>query len=176
VIPRHAEDLPVVDWSARRVTYDRWWGQRKLDRDGKAAAYPFGFGLGYTAFQPRELEVGPLDGERFRATVTAANTGPRTGRHVVQIYGHLPGQQRPVRALLGFQGVEVAPGGTATVTVDCTTRPLQRWTAGTFELTADSVVLEAASYSGDPTALLGRLHLAAKRQDSPSAASAGQTS
>ena len=49
-IPVDAAHLPFFDPDARRITYDAWWGQRKLDRDGHPAAYPFGFGLGYTTF------------------------------------------------------------------------------------------------------------------------------
>lgn len=33
-LPHRQADLPTVDWTARHVTYGRWWGQRKLDRDG----------------------------------------------------------------------------------------------------------------------------------------------
>ncbi len=75
--PRRREDLPVVDWNARSVTYGRLWGQRKLDRDGTPAAYPFGFGLGYTTFELQDLSPGPIDGERFLATVTPTR-GPST--------------------------------------------------------------------------------------------------
>ncbi|MCU1682804.1 MAG: beta-glucosidase-like glycosyl hydrolase [Amycolatopsis sp.] len=156
-IPRRREDLPVVDWSARTVAYGRWWGQRKLDRDGTTAAYPFGFGLGYTTFTLADLRVGPVEGERFTATVSVTNTGPRTGRHVVQIYAHLPEQERIVRALIGFQAVpDVASDESRTVTVDCTTRPLQRWAHDGFTIDhLTTVPVEAASWSGDPSAAAG---------------------
>jgi beta-glucosidase len=54
-IPHRQSDLPQVDWDATTVRYDRWWGQRKLDRDGIPAAYPLGFGLGYTTFGLAEV-------------------------------------------------------------------------------------------------------------------------
>ncbi|MDX5399671.1 MAG: glycoside hydrolase family 3 C-terminal domain-containing protein, partial [Actinomycetes bacterium] len=50
VLPGRREDLPAVDWLARSVEYSAWWGQRWLDRNGVEAAYPFGFGLGYSSF------------------------------------------------------------------------------------------------------------------------------
>jgi beta-glucosidase len=157
-LPQRREDLPVVDWNARTVAYGRWWGQRKLDRDGTAAAYPFGFGLGYTTFTLSGLRIGPVEGERFTATVSVTNTGERAGRHVVQVYAHLPHQERPVRALLGFQALaRVAPGETRTVTVACTTRPLQRWTGDGFVTDPATVRVEAASWSGDPAAVTAEL-------------------
>jgi beta-glucosidase len=158
VIPRRREHLPVVDWHARTVTYGRWWGQRKLDHDGNAAAYPFGFGLGYTSFTIYDLTVGPVDGERFQASVSVSNAGPRAGRHVVQIYAHQPDTGgRPVRVLLGFAAVAAGSGQTVHVTVDCTTRPLQRWTGDHLQGPDGRVILEAASYSGDPAAVTGEL-------------------
>ena len=159
-IPRQREDLPVVDWNARTVRYGRWWGQRKLDHDGATAAYPFGFGLGYTSFTLGDLQVEDVDGERFTATVSVTNTGARTGRHVVQVYATAEAGQWPVRSLVGFAAVEVAAGQSASVPVDCTTRPLQRWVGSRFELPGGGVLVEAASYSGDPDALSARLEVA----------------
>ena len=156
-VPHRRADLPTVDWNARLVTYGRWWGQRALDRAGLAAAYPFGFGLSYTTFSLGRFAVGPATAERFPAVVDVTNTGARTGRHVVQVYARMPGQQRPVRALLGFASVEVEPGQTRTVTIDCDTRPLQHWTGDGFTLAVDRIVLEAASHSGDPAALTTEL-------------------
>jgi beta-glucosidase len=152
-IPHRKQDLPTVDWRARSVRYDRWFGQRKLDRDAVAAAYPFGFGLGYTSFVLGDLSLSTVKGERFTATVKVKNTGSRAGRHVVQIYANLPGEDRPVRALVGFRAVELGAGKTASVTVDCSTRPLQRWTPRGYAVDVQSVRIEAGSWSGDPVAI-----------------------
>ncbi|MGM0386336.1 MAG: glycoside hydrolase family 3 C-terminal domain-containing protein, partial [Actinomycetota bacterium] len=168
VLPRRREDLPAVDWLARSVEYPKWWGQRWLDRNGVSAAYPFGFGLGYTTFWMGELEVGPVDGERFGAKVHVANSGGRRGKHVVQVYGLLPDQERPVRVLLGFSAVELEPGESSFVTVECSTRPLLKWVggrpgsgSGRFEPMAPSaaVEVEVGGWSGDPDALVGVVDL-----------------
>ncbi|WP_174189380.1 beta-glucosidase [Nocardia barduliensis] len=157
-IPRRREDLPVVDWNAGTVTYGRWWGQRKLDRDGKTAAYPFGFGLGYTTFDIQDVTAGPIQGERFPVTVTVTNTGARAGRHLVQIYATDPAHKGDaVRKLIGFLPVEAEPAERVRLTVDCTTRPLQRWTPNGFQTPHGSIFIEAAAHSGDPHA--ARTHL-----------------
>lgn len=161
-IPRRATDLPAVDWRARRVAYPRWWGQLALDRAGVDAAYPLGFGLGYATFAAADLTVGPVVGERFPVGVTVTNTGARAGRHVVQVYAHLPGGEqggRPVRTLLGFASVEVGAGRTVPVLVECTTRPLQRWTGTGFAPAGGTVTVEAGAHSGDPAALVGTVAL-----------------
>ena len=149
-IPARQEDLPQVDWDATTVSYGRWWGQRKLDRDGVPAAYPLGFGLGYTTFSTTALEVGALDGEQFTATVTVANTGVRAGRHVVQIYAIQDADTgRPVHHLVGFRSVHLDAGTDERVAVRCSTRPLQRWREAGFTLPAGKITLSAASYAGD---------------------------
>jgi beta-glucosidase len=152
-IPARREDLPVVDWRARSVTYPRWFGQQKLDRDRVAAAYPLGFGLGYTTFDIRELAVGNLEGEEFTATVTVRNTGARAGRHVVQIYATQDTDSDvAARALVGFAVVGADPQTSSVVEVRCSTRPMQRWTGDRFELTVGALHIEAASHAGDPKA------------------------
>jgi len=154
VIPHRQEDLPQVDWDANAVSYERWWGQRKLDRDGVAAAYPLGFGLGYTTFSMADLDVGMLRSERFSASVTIANTGIRAGHHVVQIYAMQPADTgRPVHHLVGFQSVHLAAGASIRVIVDCSVRPIQRWSSDGFTLAPGAVIVRAASFAGDPTAL-----------------------
>jgi beta-glucosidase len=157
-IPCRQSDLPEVDWVADTVTYGRWWGQRKLDRDGVAAAYPLGFGLGYTTFALSDLTVGTVEGERFSAEVTVTNTGDRRGRHVVQIYAVRPGDTgRPVHHLVGFASVDVAAGQSRRSVVDCSTRPLQHWTADGFALDSGDLTIRAASHAGDPAAVEGTL-------------------
>ena len=157
-IPHRQSDLPQVDWAATTVTYDRWWGQRKLDRDGVPAAYPLGFGLGYTTFHVADLTVGRLDGDNFTAAVTIANTGARPGRHVVQIYAVQPADTgRPVHHLVGFRSVHLGAGSSERTVVECSTRPVQRWTGEGFAPPAGDVTIRAGSYAGDPAAVDGVL-------------------
>ena len=157
-IPHRQDDLPQVDWDAATVTYDRWWGQRKLDRDGVAAAYPLGFGLGYTTFTVADLDVGTLRSERFSASVTVANTGIRPGHHVVQIYAMQPADTgRSVHHLVGFRSVYLESGADARIVVDCSIRPIQRWDSDGFTLTPGAVIVRASSFAGDPAALEGTL-------------------
>jgi beta-glucosidase len=155
--PVRQSQLPQVDWRARSVTYDRWWGQRKLDHDGVRAAYPLGFGLGYTTFTVSGLTLAPVHGEHFVATVTVTNTGDRDGRHVIQMYAVRPVDGRPIRHLVGFTSVVLAAGESALVTVDCSTRPLQRWTADGFVFDGEEITVEAGAYSGDPHSALALL-------------------
>ena len=164
-IPRRRADLPEVDWRARRVDYPRWFGQRKLDRDGVRAAYPFGHGLGYTRFTVDSITVEPVDPgdpDRFRATVTVTNTGGRAGRHVVQVYATVAAGGRPTlptRALVGFRSVLAEPGASVPVTVECSTRPLRVWTGEGFTPGVAEVTVEAAAYAGDPGAATAVLRL-----------------
>ncbi|MFB4304219.1 glycoside hydrolase family 3 protein [Actinomadura sp. NTSP31] len=72
-------------------------------------AYPFGHGLGYTAWEYESLSV--ADGV---AEVTVRNTGDRPGREVVQCYA--ASDALPLR-LAGFAVAEAAAGERATVRV-----------------------------------------------------------
>jgi len=157
-IPHRQTDLPTVDWTTTTTTYGHWWGQRHLDRNNVEAAYPFGYGLGYTTFELDDLHVALMDGGQIDATVTVTNAGHRPGHHVVQIYGTPVGSgPSTTRVLLGFKSLHLDAGQTTTTTVHATTRPLQQWTDDGFILAASSVSVEAASYSGDPEALTATL-------------------
>lgn len=72
-------------------------------------AYPFGHGLGYTAWEYESLAV--ADGT---AEVTVRNAGDRPGREVVQVYASPDGL--PLR-LAGFAVAEAAAGERVTVRV-----------------------------------------------------------
>lgn len=160
-IPSSEEHLPFFDRTASAITYDRWHGQRLLDRDGIEAAFPLGFGLSYTSFALSGLSLTAVEGETFIATVQVTNTGSRAGRHVVQLYGTPSADDFPRRVLLGFAPVTLDANSSATVTVTGSTRPLQRWTDKGFEPVQAVVGVEAAAFSGDPAALTASLSLTA---------------
>ena len=80
------------------------------------ALYPFGYGLSYTSFAYSDLQVCE-EGEEFKAVVTVANTGEKAGREAVQFYLQdvTASLVRPVKQLVGFEKVSLAPGESKTV-------------------------------------------------------------
>jgi beta-glucosidase-like glycosyl hydrolase len=153
-VPTSEEHLPFFDKNATAITYDRWHGQRLLDRDGHAPAFPLGFGLSYTTFSIEGIEpIGRLVGESFTARVTVRNTGERHGRHVVQLYGVTDAADFPHRVLLGFAPIWVPAGAVVSVSVPASTRPLQRWTSDGWQRVAATVTVEASAFSGDPASV-----------------------
>lgn len=97
--------------------------------------FPFGFGLSYTGYgysnvhaDSAQLSATALNGTRstrkpagkeiLKVTADVTNTGARAGEEVVQCYVRLRGTSvaQPVRALVGFQKVALAPGETKKVT------------------------------------------------------------
>ncbi|MDY0828039.1 glycoside hydrolase family 3 N-terminal domain-containing protein [Microbacterium sp. BG28] len=80
---------------------------------------PFGFGLSYTRFAHRDLEV-DADASTaggFTARVVVENVGERPGVDVVQLYTHDPvaSVTRPVAQLVGYARISLAAGERATV-------------------------------------------------------------
>ena len=78
----------------------------------KAVAYPFGFGLSYTEFDFKEMDIKPAEGG-WNVSVTVENTGKVAGKDVVQVYVKAPKGEldKPERELKGFAKTpEIAPG------------------------------------------------------------------
>lgn len=102
---------PEGPYAAREYYADGIWvGYRGFDRFKREPRYPFGFGLSYTTFAFAEAPSEPERGI-FRAKVR--NTGERAGREVVQCYVSKPktdGEGMPVKELVAFASVELAPG------------------------------------------------------------------
>ena len=158
-IPRDEKHLPFFDKNATKITYDQWFGQRLLDKLGVDAAYPLGYGLSYTTFSLANLQVSSSAAapETLEVSVTASNTGARGGRFVAQVYGATTTTksepERPSRVLLGFAVADIGAGERRDVRIGASTRPLQRWDEGSWELASKEVVVEVGGYSGDEASL-----------------------
>jgi beta-glucosidase len=108
--------------------------------------YPFGFGLSYTTFKYRDINIAVPKSSGFEAAVTVENTGPVAADEVVQFYlSALERQQTvPLSQLIGFQRVRLAPGQSQTVKMTLTPEMLklydedgqQVFQPGKFRLTA----------------------------------------
>ena len=92
-----------------------------------ASLFPFGHGEGYTSWEYVSFDAPAAAGGA--ASVVVQNTGTRAGREVVQVYASWAGSavERPERWLVGFAGVEAAPGESATVEVEMPLRGLEHW-------------------------------------------------
>jgi len=82
--------------------------------------FPFGFGLSYTRFEHRGLEITPSAvraGESVEVSAEVRNVGPVAGDEVVQLYvtDEEASVPVPIRQLQGFQRVRLEPGASATV-------------------------------------------------------------
>lgn len=130
--PRSEGQLPPFDRRAKSADYGYYHGYRLFDREGMEPEFAFGFGLSYTSFSCSNLR---LSADRvapdglLQATVEVTNTGDRAGDEVVQLYvGPSDSRiERPVRELKGFKRVSLAPGESATVSLELPVAELAFW-------------------------------------------------
>ena len=121
IFPKRAEDLPDYEIDATAITYDLWHGYRKLERDGNAPAFPFGFGLSYTTFELSNLRIDHAltSTEPLVASVDVTNTGTVAGDEVVQFYVAVRNSkvERAPKELKSFKRVSLMPGALQSVSV-----------------------------------------------------------
>jgi len=160
-IPTSEEHLPFFDRDATSITYDRFHGQRLLDRLGVEAAFPHGFGLSYTTHSIDEAVVVRSTDEGPQLRVTVRNTGGRDGRHVVQVYGRRQtGSYAGELLLAGFGTVEVAAGQSVDMTIDVSMTALAEWDPTSRRRIAPDladVTLEVGAHAHDPAAVVVQL-------------------
>ncbi|MCS6556026.1 glycoside hydrolase family 3 C-terminal domain-containing protein [Curtobacterium flaccumfaciens] len=91
--------------------------------------YPFGHGLSYTTFSTDHVEVTVLDDVTAEVAVTITNTGPRAGRHVVQVYvaTETGPVRRPARELRAFEKIGLDSGESTTITLQLDRRSFAYW-------------------------------------------------
>lgn len=162
VIPTSSGHLPHFDRDATSIEYDLWHGHRKLERDGNEPAFPFGFGLSYTSFEYKNLQL-ETDSDRVKARLEITNTGARAGDEIVQLYVCFIGSsvERAMRELKAFARISLRPGETQTVTLEFPTSSLAY-----FDENQNDFVLERIGYgvfvgrhSLDPNGLRARFRI-----------------
>ena len=155
-IPKDESHLPFFDIDAREIKYTRWLGQSLLDKMGVQARFPLGYGLSYTMFEFTNLQIDtstPINNmEIIQVRFGVKNTGLREGRTVAQVYACVELPDFPLRVLLGFLPTDIAAKSSKLISIDVSTRPLQRWVKGKWVLPGREVIIEIAAYAGDQRA------------------------
>ncbi|MGL4512398.1 MAG: glycoside hydrolase family 3 N-terminal domain-containing protein [Lacipirellulaceae bacterium] len=137
-IPRSVGQLPV------------FYNHKPTARRGyafsdKSPLFPFGFGLSYTEFRlgPPRLSTSTTSlAEPVTVSVEVANTGPRDGDEVVQLYirDRVSSVTRPVKELKAFRRVTLAAGAKTTVTFELNEQSLA------FHDLAERLVVEPGEF------------------------------
>lgn len=145
-VARQEDDYPSFKYIGQKpyeIEYGYYHGYTKLDKEGKAAAYPFGYGLSYTSFQLCDTEVTVSNGTVMVKT-TVKNTGKTAGAEVVQVYvgskEACNGEDRPVKLLKGMKRVEVSPGEEKTVEIAIPAEELRFYDRGNWVLDPEYTV------------------------------------
>jgi len=89
------------------------------------ALYPFGYGLSYTTFEYKNLQISPLKQDiqgEVNVSVDITNTGSRTGDEIVQLYirDRISSVITYDSQLRGFERITLYPGQTQTVSFKLT--------------------------------------------------------
>ena len=109
-VAQQEADYPFFDPDCEQITYEYYHGYAKMEKEGKAVAYPFGYGLSYTSFAVSAPRVSVQSGTA-KVTVTLSNTGAMKGAEVLQLYVGCENSavDRPVKTLRDFVRVELMP-------------------------------------------------------------------
>ena len=102
-------------------------GYRYYDIKRAPVQFPFGYGLSYTTFAYSNPKVSAptfKDMDGLSVSVDITNTGPVTGKEVIQLYVHdrISALVRPPKELKAFAKIELRPGETRTVTLTLDSR------------------------------------------------------
>ena len=118
-IPVKLEDVASSDnfpSHKRTIEYREAYGigYRFFEKADVKPAFPFGFGLSYTTFEYKNLQVNK-NGVSFEIT----NTGKVDGKEVAQLYVGLRNSEiiRPIKELKGFAKVFIKAGETQKVSI-----------------------------------------------------------
>ena len=131
--PLRYEDTPAADTFARPgriVPYKEalYVGYRYYQTADVPVAFPFGYGLSYTTFSWRDMQV-----DSTKVTLTVENTGRLDGTELVQVYVEKPGARvfGPCRQLKAFRKVRLKAGESCTLTIPLDEKAFRYWNTTT---------------------------------------------
>jgi beta-glucosidase len=150
-VPTDPAHLVGFDRTATAVFYDLFHGQWKLDRDGVAAHFPFGWGLGYGAIRLDGADV--LGDHTVR--VTASNDGESPTSTVVFAFAGLEASvhERPRRRLVGFERTIVDAGAAEHLEIEIDWSGLDVRLDGAWVTEPGRYVIEIGRHAHDPHAI-----------------------
>jgi beta-glucosidase len=107
-----------------------------LDLADGAQGFPFGFGLSYSTVTYARPVARPAPGALAEVEVALTNTGARPATETVQLYLSDPVARitLPMRRLIDFRRITLAPGETATVRFTVTPEMVRYWVAPSLDL------------------------------------------
>lgn len=127
-------------------------GYRWHDTKGIKPLFPFGFGLSYTTFNVKNINVSNTAAD-IKVSADVANTGSVCGAEVLQVYvGKVDSKvARAQKELKGFQKVNVNKGATASVNISIPVESLKFFNEEThaWELEKGKYVVYVGTSSAD---------------------------
>lgn len=143
---------------------DYFHGYRKLEHDGKAPRFWFGFGMSYTQFTYGDVKVlcsaGIGADGALNVEVPVTNSGKVDGDEIVQLYIGYPmtKQRRPAKELKAFTRVSLKAGEMKNVQFSVPARDMAYWGATGWAVekgmhtvlvgpSADPMTLKSASFT-----------------------------
>lgn len=137
-------DYPAIgefgDKNDTRYREGIYVGYRYFDRAGIRPLFPFGFGLGYTAFRSEVVHA-----DKDTVTVMVKNTGKYPGKETVPLYVSSPDGEldKPARTLIAFRKTsELRPGESEILAI-----PYDLSDAASYNEKTASWILEAGEYT-----------------------------
>ena len=123
--------LPVTFYksSSQLPDYEDYSMKGRTYRYFNDALFPFGYGLSYTNFEIKDIEItkDPVVGCRL----SVVNSGKRDGTETVQLYiRDLQDPDGPMKSLRAFQRIFVKAGQTVSVELKLTDKSFEFWDAG----------------------------------------------
>ncbi|MDE7296241.1 MAG: glycoside hydrolase family 3 C-terminal domain-containing protein, partial [Clostridia bacterium] len=131
--PVHYEDTPAakgrITTTATHYEEGVFVGYRYYDTYGKDVLFPFGFGLSYSSFAYRNLQLCAKGGLNLEVEFEIENESAVDGKEVAEVYVRAIGSSvvRPNKELKAFCKTQVKAGGKATVRVSLGREAFTYW-------------------------------------------------